>query len=71
MIQCYVVPYALGSNEHCVVPIATCTSWDKDHAVAVVEISREELDVLREQMDQWCSYQDRMDELVQENRGTG
>lgn len=65
MIRCYILPYALGSNEHCIIPVAAATTWDREHKIKEVLVSREELDTLREQMDQWCSYQDRMDSLLQ------
>lgn len=71
MIRCYIVPYREGSNEHYIVPADAANRWDVDRAVAVVSISSEQLDVLRGQYSDWCAYQDTIDELLQQNRGTG
>lgn len=44
-------------------PEDTATPWDKDHAVAVAEITSTEYDVLSGQYEEWCSMQDFLDEL--------
>ncbi len=65
LVLCYIVPYSLGSNEHCIVPVQAANAWDKEHKIKEVFVTREEYDALCDKMDAWCQYQDRMDELLQ------
>lgn len=64
-VKILIVPYATGSTEHGFVPERSANNWDRENVVCTAEITPEEYDVMVGQLEEWCTLQDRLDELIQ------